>query len=70
MAQGHEGPHPDYPGIVGSSFVGETSYRGFYRFYQEIMNADSWQAIHEKDDEWDDMFENKDFWKNKLAGDK
>ncbi len=70
MAHNYEGPHPEFPGIVGASFIGETSYRGFYRFYQEIMNAESWQAIHAKDDEWDDIFENKDFWKNKLAGDK
>jgi len=32
MGMNNEGPHPDYPGIVGSSFIGETSYRGFYRY--------------------------------------
>ena len=67
MGVGHEGPHPDYPGIIGSSFIGETSYRGFYRFYQEIMSADSWDAIRAKDEQWADCFPNKDYWKDRLA---
>jgi phenylpropionate dioxygenase-like ring-hydroxylating dioxygenase large terminal subunit len=67
MGVGYEGPHPEYPGIVGSSFIGETSYRGFYRFYQEIMSAESWDEIRAKDAQWDDCFSNKDYWKDRLA---
>lgn len=67
MGVGYEGPHPEYPGIVGSSFIGETSYRGFYRFYQEIMSAESWDEIRDKDAQWDDCFSNKDYWKDRIA---
>ena len=70
MAVNNEGRHPVYPGIVGASFVGETSYRGFYRFYKEVMAAKSWDEIRAQDDTWDEIFTNRDFWKNKLGGDK
>jgi 3-phenylpropionate/trans-cinnamate dioxygenase alpha subunit len=66
MGMNHEGPHPDYPGIVGASFIGETSYRGFYRFYKEILKAEKWDAVRAKDDSWDSTFENRDFWVNNL----
>jgi phenylpropionate dioxygenase-like ring-hydroxylating dioxygenase large terminal subunit len=67
MGQGYEGEHPDYPGIVGSSFIGETSYRGFYRFYQEMMSADSWDDIRANDEHWADCFPNKNYWKDRIA---
>lgn len=36
---------PDLPGVVGESAIGETSYRGFYRFYREALMAGNWAAI-------------------------
>ncbi len=62
MGMNNEGPHPDYPGIVGSSFIGETSYRGFYRYYREIMSAASWADIRARDNEWDAIWTDRDFW--------
>lgn len=62
MGLNNEGPHPDYPGIVGSSFIGETSYRGFYRFYRELLLASDWQAVHANDGDWDAMWTNREFW--------
>ncbi len=67
MGKGFEGPHPDYPGIVGSSFIGETSYRGFYRFYKEIMQAGDWAAVRAGDAEWDACFANRDYWRRARA---
>lgn len=65
MGLQHEGPHPHYPGIVGVSFIGETSYRGFYRFWAEIMDASSWADIRENDDTWDDIWTNRNFWQDR-----
>ncbi|MFX9181140.1 aromatic ring-hydroxylating dioxygenase subunit alpha, partial [Acinetobacter baumannii] len=45
MGAGFEGPHPVYPGIVGISFIGETSYRGFYRFWKEMIDAPDWASV-------------------------
>jgi len=43
----HEGPHPDYPGVaVSGKAVSETGQRGFYRRWQEFMNAENWKDIH------------------------
>jgi len=66
MGLNHEGPHPIYPGIVGSSFIGETSYRGFYRFWAEMMNAPSWDAIRKNDRDWDRVWTNRHFWDERL----
>ncbi len=52
MGLGTEGRHPELPGVVGRSFIGETSYRGFYRFWKEIMQAESWDDIRKHDDDW------------------
>jgi len=67
MGINHEGPHPVYPGIVGSSFIGETSYRGFYRFWAEIMDAPDWAAIRKNDANWDKIWTNRTFWQNRAA---
>lgn len=66
MGVNFEGPHPAYPGILGSSFIGETSYRGFYRFWAEMMDAPSWDAIRQNDRSWDSMWTNRNFWKDRL----
>lgn len=62
MGMGHEGPHPVYPGIVGSSFIGETSYRGFYRFWAEMMDAPDWDAVRGQDEAWDKIWTNRNYW--------
>jgi 3-phenylpropionate/trans-cinnamate dioxygenase alpha subunit len=62
MGLGREGPHPVYPGIVGLSFIGETSYRGFYRFWREMLEAPDWDAIRAGDATWDAMWTNRNFW--------
>jgi phenylpropionate dioxygenase-like ring-hydroxylating dioxygenase large terminal subunit len=67
MGLNNEGPHPVYPGIVGSSFIGETSYRGFYRFYKETMSAANWSAVRAKDGQWDEIFANRDYWKKRSS---
>lgn len=66
MGLNYEGPHPVYPGIVGSSFIGETSYRGFYRFWAEMMDAPSWDAIRANDRDWDRIWTNRSFWNERL----
>lgn len=66
MGAGYEGPHPVYPGIVGSSFIGETSYRGFYRFWQEMLEAPDWASIKANDDSWDSVFPNRSYWSDKI----
>ena len=45
MGVGHEGRHPDYPGIVSERYVSENNQRHFYRRWEEFMNADSWTDI-------------------------
>ena len=67
MGAGFEGPHPVYPGIVGSSFIGETSYRGFYRFWKEMLDAPDWTAVKANDDTWDLVFPNREYWTDRLA---
>lgn len=67
MGLNHEGPHPVYPGIVGSSFIGETSHRGFYRFWLEMMEAPNWDAIRANNSDWDAIWKNRDFWESRLA---
>jgi hypothetical protein len=46
---------PVLPGVVGKSAIGETSYRGYYRFYGDLMNSDSWAEVSAKGDNWQDQ---------------
>ena len=62
MGVGAEGRHPAYPGIVGKSFIGETSYRGFYRFWAEMMDAPDWAAIRQNDENWDAIWRDSNVW--------
>ncbi|MBV1929449.1 MAG: aromatic ring-hydroxylating dioxygenase subunit alpha [Gammaproteobacteria bacterium] len=55
-----DGRHPELPGVLGASFIGETSYRGFYRFWGEIMSAESWSDIRSNDETWVDNWLGKD----------
>lgn len=41
-----------YPGVVGKSAIGETSYRGFYRAYRAQITSSSWADINEKSKNW------------------
>ena len=52
MGLGGDRIDPDLPGVVGDSAIGETSYRGFYRFYQEILNAKTWADVHSNNARW------------------
>lgn len=52
MGLGGDRLDPEMPGVVGDSAIGETAYRGFYRFYQEILNAKSWAEIRSADATW------------------
>ncbi|ALE55132.1 naphthalene 1,2-dioxygenase [Burkholderia sp. HB1] len=43
---------PDYPGIVGDSAVGETSYRGYYRFYNALIQSSNWEEVNARSIDW------------------
>lgn len=59
MGAGNDVPHPELPGIVGKNFIGETSYRGFYRFWAELMGAQSWDEVRRGDATWQDSFDGR-----------
>ncbi|WP_372723964.1 aromatic ring-hydroxylating dioxygenase subunit alpha [Immundisolibacter sp.] len=52
MGQINDGEHPELPGVIGKNFIGETSYRGFYRFWAELMQAQDWDAVRANDTAW------------------
>lgn len=52
MGLGSEREDPEMPGLVSDCGIGETGYRGFYRFYQEIMDASDWSEIRQGDASW------------------
>ncbi|AHY45194.1 aromatic ring-hydroxylating oxygenase subunit alpha [Stutzerimonas decontaminans] len=41
-----------YPGIVGKSAIGETSYRGFYRAYGAHISSSSWAEFEDVSKNW------------------
>lgn len=41
-----------YPGVVGKSAIGETSYRGFYRAYQAHISSSNWAEFENKSSNW------------------
>ena len=45
MGLGHSGEHPVYPGLVSERYISESNQRGFYRRWEEFMNAESWADI-------------------------
>lgn len=51
MGAGDEYEVEGLPGLIGK-YNSETCYRGFYRFYSEVMRADSWAEIEKNDDNW------------------
>lgn len=41
-----------YPGVVGKSAIGETSYRGFYRAYQAHVSSSNWAEFEDASSTW------------------
>nr|AAL76202.1 oxygenase-alpha NBDO [Comamonas sp. JS765]2BMO_A Chain A, OXYGENASE-ALPHA NBDO [Comamonas sp. JS765]2BMQ_A Chain A, OXYGENASE-ALPHA NBDO [Comamonas sp. JS765]2BMR_A Chain A, OXYGENASE-ALPHA NBDO [Comamonas sp. JS765] len=41
-----------YPGVVGKSAIGETSYRGFYRAYQAHISSSNWAEFENASRNW------------------
>lgn len=60
MGIGRDKVVDDMPGVVGQAAIGETSYRGYYRFYDEIMKLPSWDALDKNDEGWKDQLINAD----------
>jgi len=52
MALGQDREDPEMPGVIGDSAIGELAYRGYYRFYQEMLSADSWADVRRADESW------------------
>ncbi len=52
MGLGGDFQDPDYPGVIGESAIGETSYRGYYRFYNDLINSNNWQQVNERSKDW------------------
>lgn len=59
MGLGTDTLNPDFPGVIGQSAIGETSYRGFYRAYKELLDGKSWKEILTLD---------PNAWKHELIG--
>ena len=54
MGLGGDHLDAELPGVIGASAIGETSYRGYYRFYQEMLAAKNWDEIRAHDATWAD----------------
>jgi hypothetical protein len=52
MGLGTEIEDPAHPGLVSPSAIGETSYRGFYRAYREILAVREWAEMRVGDTSW------------------
>lgn len=52
MGIGGDREDPELPGVVGESAIGETSYRGYFRYYHETMGAKSWADMRINDTSW------------------
>jgi naphthalene 1,2-dioxygenase subunit alpha len=52
MGLGTEREDPQMPGVVSSGSINELSQRGFYRFYQEMLAAESWADVRANDAHW------------------
>lgn len=52
MGLGADRRDAELPGVIGDSAIGETSYRGYYRFYQEILQAGGWDDVRANDGRW------------------
>lgn len=50
----------ELPGVVGQAAIGETSYRGYYRFYDEVMRSASWGDMDPSDDSWKEQLVSAD----------
>lgn len=52
MGIGNDTVMGEMPGVIGQAAIGETSYRGYYRFYDEILKLPSWDAFDLNDEGW------------------
>jgi phenylpropionate dioxygenase-like ring-hydroxylating dioxygenase large terminal subunit len=52
MGVGHDSTHPELPGVIGDNNYSEVAQRGFYRFWEEALNATSWEEIRANDKQW------------------
>ena len=50
----------ELPGVVGQAAIGETAYRGYYRFYDEVMRSASWGDMDPSDDSWKEQLVSAD----------
>jgi 3-phenylpropionate/trans-cinnamate dioxygenase alpha subunit len=48
MGMDREGPNRDLPGTINGSPVSETSVRGFYKFYSEMVQAPGWDELESR----------------------
>ena len=55
MGASHDARHPELPGLVADHNYSELSARGFYRFWREIMDAESWKDVPKGDGWIDEM---------------
>ena len=51
MGLGYAYEHPEFPGVC-DKLMSEVALRGFYRFYRDCLEADSWKALHELGADW------------------
>jgi len=51
----HEYRDPEMPGIIAKGAIGETSQRGYYRFWSEMMAANSWSVVIDQNQAWDSL---------------
>jgi 3-phenylpropionate/trans-cinnamate dioxygenase alpha subunit len=52
MGLGKEREDVVMPGVVSDAMINELSHRGFYRYYQEMLSANSWDALREGATRW------------------
>lgn len=48
----------ELPGVIGRSAIGETSYRGYYRFYNDLITSGSWAQVDTKSESWQEQLVN------------
>jgi hypothetical protein len=46
MGVGHSGRNEEWPGDLSERYISENNQRGYYKRWEEFMNADSWADIH------------------------
>ena len=52
MGMGKEREDAEMPGVVSDAMINELSHRGFYRYYQEMLVAESWDELRANSSRW------------------